>query len=159
MRQGPYADIGTTDKLLALLNRGARIPQSYAAPFSVWQFGSDLSWIGLPEEAVSEYVPLLQETLKDKSLWISGYCNDVSGYLPTRTIMKQGGYETRGLISDTEAGWFAPAVESVLLEEVSLMVDEAKVKVGRSRQATMAETFKEFRFEEESPFTLSLIHI
>ena len=153
MRQGPYADIGTTDKLLALLNRGARIPQSYAAPFSVWQFGSDLSWIGLPEEAVSEYVPLLQETLKDKSLWISGYCNDVSGYLPTRTIMKQGGYETRGLISDTEAGWFAPAVESVLLEEVSLMVDEAKVKVGRSRQATMAETFKEFRFEEESPFT------
>ena len=71
MRQGPYADIGTTDKLLALLNRGARIPQSYAAPFSVWQFGSDLSWIGLPEEAVSEYVPLLQETLKDKSLWIS----------------------------------------------------------------------------------------
>ena len=141
MREGPYADVGTTDKLFAILSRGARIPQYYSAPFAVWKFGEDLTWVGLPEEAVSEYVPLLKQAVPQQSLWISGYCNDVSGYLPTKNIMKQGGYETRGLISETAAGWFAPEVENVVIDSVVDMVEAANAQWKKRTQPTPVKTY------------------
>ena len=151
MRRGPYADYGNVDKLLAILDRGAKLPEVFAAPFAVWQFGSDLTLVGLPEETVSEYVPLLRGAVGGRTLWTAGYCNDVSGYLPTANIMKQGGYETRGMIATTAAGWFAPEAEMTVVEAVREMVMVADQQIAEQSKPTPIETFARWRFEADAP--------
>ena len=59
------------------------------------------------------------------NLWISGYCNDVFGYLPSARVLAEGGYETRGLYVDV--GLFAPEVEDVVMDTIK---DLAR-RVGR----------------------------
>lgn len=90
-------------------------PQSYAAPFALWQFGSDLTLVGLPGEVVVDYVAMLEEQLGPLDLWIAGYCNDVFGYLPSARILREGGYETRGLYGGDP---FDPTVETVVVDHV-----------------------------------------
>jgi len=90
-------------------------PSHHAAPVALWQFGRDLTLVGLSGEPVVDYVALIGEELGPQRLWIAGYCNDVFGYLPSVRILSEGGYETRGLYSG-EA--FAPEVESVIRETV-----------------------------------------
>ena len=31
--------------------------------------------------------------MKNRQLWVAGYCNDMFGYVPTRRIQLEGGYE------------------------------------------------------------------
>jgi hypothetical protein len=66
-------------------------------PLTVWQFGRDLTLVGLSGEVVVDYVTLLEKALGPNQLWIAGYCNDVFGYLPSARVLAEGGYETRGL--------------------------------------------------------------
>ena len=151
MRRGPFADFGNVNKLLAILDRGAQLSATYSAPFAVWQFGNDLTLVGLPEETVSEYVPLLNNAVGKRTLWTAGYCNDVSSYLPTVRIMDQGGYETRGFIADTQAGWYAREAEKTLVEAVAQMVDEVDREVADHSKPTPVETFAEWGFEPDLP--------
>jgi hypothetical protein len=152
MRRGPFADFGTVNRLLSMHDQKVRLPTTFATAFTVWQFGNDLTLAGLPEETVSEFVPLLKSAVGNQTLWTAGYCNAVSGYLPTVNIMKQGGYETRGLFSEGKtAGWFAPESEKTLVEAVKNMVDEARSKVADHSKPTPIETFAEWRFDDEAP--------
>jgi len=72
-------------------------------------------------------VSMTQEALGPLRLWVSGYSNDVFGYLPTSRILREGGYETRGLY--VEYGLFRPGVEDVVMEAIQSMAASA----GRSR--------------------------
>ena len=151
MRRGPFEDSGNVNKLLAILDRGAKLPTVYAAPVAVWQFGKNLTLAGLPEETVSEYVPLLKQAIGPRTLWTAGYCNDVSSYLPTVRIMKQGGYETRGFIADTQAGWYAEEAEQTLVTAVANMVAAADRGVIEHTRPTPMKTFAEWRFDDDDP--------
>ncbi len=114
-----------TDGAQAKLARGERLLQSYAAPFALWQFGSDLTLVAFSGETVVDYVRLSQQSLGPLNLWVSGYNNDVFGYLPTTRILREGGYETRGLY--VEYGLFRRGVEDVVMEVIESMAR----KVGR----------------------------
>lgn len=116
-RRGPHWESYQAGLMLAALDRGETLPTHFAAPVAVWQFGEGLTLVGLPEETVSEFVPLLEEALGTQTLWTAGYCNDVSGYLPTAKILGESGYETRGLFGP-DLGWFAPEAEQVLVDSV-----------------------------------------
>src|SRR5262249_6518085 len=70
-------------QLLAILNRGEKLPAAYNCPFTVWQFGKDLTVVGLPGEVVVDYVLDLEKALGPNQLWVAAYCNDVFGYLPS----------------------------------------------------------------------------
>ena len=83
-------------QVLAMLERGDKPPTHYTCPFTVWQFGQDMTLAGLPGEVVVDYVSFLEKTLGPNQLWVAGYCNDVFGYLPSARVLKEGGYETRG---------------------------------------------------------------
>src|SRR5262249_14356069 len=69
-------------QLLALLDRGEKVPTHYPCPLTVWQFGRDLTLVGLSGEVVVDYVPMLEKALGPNQLWVAAYCNDVFGYLP-----------------------------------------------------------------------------
>ncbi len=116
---------GATE-MLAALDRGEKLPDHYTAPLTVWQFGQDLTLVGLPGEVVVDYVTMLEKALGPNRLWIAAYCNDVFGYFPSARVLSEGGYETRGLYSGG-AGFFAPSAEQVLVRHVR----ELAAKAGR----------------------------
>jgi hypothetical protein len=113
-------------EMLAALDRGEKLPGHYTCPLTVWQFGNDLTLVGLSGEVVVDYVTMLEKALGPNRLWIAAYCNDVFGYLPSARVQAEGGYETRGLYSGG-AGFFDPRAEEVLVRRVR----ELAVKAGR----------------------------
>jgi len=103
--------------MLKAMDEGTPLPAAHPAPVVAWQFGGqDLTLVALPDEVVSEYVKPIEEAVGPLRLWIAAYCHEVVGYIPSRRILNEGGYETRGLYIG--AGWFAPEVEEVLVKAV-----------------------------------------
>lgn len=128
-QHGPGYDKEAAKQMLGVLDRGQQLAGSYSAPVVVWQFGADLTLVCLPDEVVVGYVQDLQDALGPLRLWVAAYCNEVAGYVPTRRIIQEGGYETRGLYFG--AGFFAPEVEQVLVSTAR----DAAIKAGRPQTA------------------------
>ncbi|HWB12381.1 MAG TPA: neutral/alkaline non-lysosomal ceramidase N-terminal domain-containing protein [Pirellulales bacterium] len=114
--------------LLALLDKGETPPGEYTCPFTVWQFGDDLTLAALPGEVVVDYLLLLEKALGPNQLWVIAYSNDVFGYLPSARVLEEGGYETRGLYSGG-AGYFTPAAQDVVVAHVVELARQAGRKL------------------------------
>ncbi len=52
--------------------------------------------VGISAEACWEYAELLRRTFPDKTVWPVGYIDSVFGYLPTDSMLREGGYEVTG---------------------------------------------------------------
>jgi hypothetical protein len=115
-------------EMLAAIERGEKPPSHYTCPLTVWQFGQDLTLVGLSGEVVVDYVTLLEKALGPNQLWIAAYCNDVFGYLPSARVLSEGGYETRGLYSGGY-GFFTPRAEEVLVKKVRELAGKAGRKL------------------------------
>jgi hypothetical protein len=115
-------------QLLALLDKSEKPPLTYRCPLTVWQFGSDLTLVGLSGEVVVDYVSLLEKALGPNQLWLSAYCNDVFGYLPSARVLAEGGYETRGLYSGGP-GFFDAKAQDVVVRAVRDLARTAGRKV------------------------------
>jgi neutral ceramidase len=118
---------GSAKTILKELKKGQEMPREYKAPAAVWQFGTNITWVALSGEVVSGYVPLIERAIGPLNLVVTGYCHDVFGYFPTAQVLKEGGYETRGLFSGD--GWFAPEAESVLVGKVRDLAQKAGRKL------------------------------
>lgn len=121
---------GTTpwmaQQMLARLDRGEKLPTEYTCHQAVWQLGDDLTLVALSGEVVVDYVRLLEDTIGQGRLWVAAYCHDVYGYLPSARVLRQGGYETRGLYAGG-IGIFAPEAEGRMLG----VIKELATKAGR----------------------------
>ncbi len=103
-------------RMLDLLDRGEKPPRTYRCPQAVWQLG-DLTLVALSGEVVVDFVPLLENALGPNRLWIAAYSNDVYGYLPSARVLREGGYETRGIYAGS-VGTFDPKAQDVLIETI-----------------------------------------
>jgi hypothetical protein len=121
-------------KMLATLDRGEKLPSHYDCPVAVWQFGEDVTLVGLSGEVVVDYVSLLEKALGPNKLWLTAYCNDVFGYLPSARVLREGGYETRGLYAGG-IGLFDSHAQEVLVEKVRELAKKAGRKPSRARRA------------------------
>jgi neutral ceramidase len=83
------------------------IPLSYANnkredhdyPVQVIKIGKDLTFITLGSEVVVDYsLRFKREFAGDAGVWVAGYSNDYTGYVPSLRVLKEGGYEAA-------AGW------------------------------------------------------
>jgi hypothetical protein len=117
-------------QMLSRLKKGESLPTHYVTPVAVWQFDHDLTLVGLPGEVVVDYVALLEKALGPRQLWLSAYCNDVFGYLPSARVLQEGGYETRGLYAGG-IGYFTPGAQEMLVAKVR----ELAAKSGRKLPA------------------------
>ena len=81
--------------LLDQLDRGEPLITSYPAPVQVARLGDELLMVALSGEPVVDWAHKLKRELAGRSalIWIAGYCNDMFGYVPTRRIQREGGYE------------------------------------------------------------------
>lgn len=106
-----YADIGRSDlqrrarsrvaaertraeELLVQLDQGT-LPKSYPCPVQVVQFGADLTIIAIGGETTVDYSLRLKRELAGgpHAIWVAGYSNDYFGYLGSRRVIQEGGYE------------------------------------------------------------------
>ena len=110
--------------MLDILDRHEPLPKSYRSSIAMWRFGDDLTLVGLPGEAVADYVPMIREALGPTGLWIAAYCNESFGYLPTAEILKQGGHESMGLT--LAIGLFSPDVEETVIASVRKLAEKKR---------------------------------
>lgn len=73
-------------------NRG-----SFDYPVQIVQFGQDLSLIALGNEVVVDYSLRLKRELgkSGPSIWVAGYSNVYDGYIPSKRVLLEGGYEAK----------------------------------------------------------------
>ena len=82
---------------LDMLERGERIPASYAYPIGRWEIGKQgVDWIFLGGEVVVDYAVRLKLERQGTRTWVGGYANDVMAYIPSRRVLTEGGYEGAG---------------------------------------------------------------
>ena len=126
---GSYWHTRNAAAMLGMLERDKPLPQHYRSPIALWQFGDDLTLVGLPGEAVAAYAMKLRRALGAERLWIAAYSNESFGYLPTAKILAEGGHETIGLT--LEIGFFSPDVEKVVVATVRQLAEQAGRKQPR----------------------------
>ena len=74
-------------------DRDGKLPATYPYPVQAWKLGTDLTWIFLGGEVVVDYSLRLKVELGPGKTWVASYSNDVMGYIPSRRVLGEGGYE------------------------------------------------------------------
>jgi hypothetical protein len=106
--------------------RGKTILSELDYPLQTWNWGDKMTMVNLAGEVVVDYSTRLKEELGAEHLWVNAYSNDVPCYIPSRRILKEGGYE-----GETSMYWydkpvpFAPAVEDLIVNAVHDIVASA----------------------------------
>jgi hypothetical protein len=109
--------------LLGVLDRDGKFPDRYPYPVQVWQFGTGLKLIALGGEVVADYALRLKGQHGFDDTWVAGYSNDVMAYIPSRRVLKEGGYEGGdAMIYFGHPGRFGAAVEEIIVEKVGDLV-------------------------------------
>jgi neutral ceramidase len=104
--------------------RSGGLPAAQLAPVQVWQFGaaagaSGLTLIALGGEAVVDYAIRLAREYPQRRVWAAGYSNDVFGYLPSRRVREEGGYEgADAMVYYGRPGPFSADVEERIVRQV-----------------------------------------
>ena len=109
--------------MLATLDATGEIPAEVNYPVSVWKFGEDLAMVFLAGEVVVDYSVRLKRELDWSRIWLNAWANDMPGYIPSRRILREGGYEADfSQVYYEQPGRYEPAVEDKLVETVRGMV-------------------------------------
>jgi neutral ceramidase len=59
------------------------------------RLGDSLTLVALGGEAVVDYSLRLKQEIKSPIVWIAGYSNEMTGYIPSRRVAIEGGYEAQ----------------------------------------------------------------
>ena len=115
--------------LLEELEKTGKIRISYPYLAQTIRFGDDLTLVALSGEATVDYSLRLKKELAGAPVWVAGYCNDVFGYLASRRVLEEGGYEAVGSTGFYGLpGGFALSVEEAVVgkvkDEIRRMKDE-----------------------------------
>lgn len=122
--KGSWSSTYNHRRLKEALEAGLTPPEIYEIPMSLWRFGESLDLLGLPGEIGAEHAKLAAERLGTPRFWVAGYCHEVFGYLPSKRMLREGGYETLGLLQPG-LGFFAPEAEDALLDAVEKLARAA----------------------------------
>jgi hypothetical protein len=115
------------EALLKELEEEGEIQKTYPYLVHVAQFGNDLTLVALAGEVVVDYSLRLKAELPGRRVWVAGYSNDVFGYVPTRRILGEGGYEA--VVSAMYYGLpapFAPSIEKLIMDKTHELVNKVQ---------------------------------
>ncbi len=111
-----------------------KLPTSVPYPVGVWRFGDKLAMVFLGGEVVVDYARRMADAFDAERLWINAYCNAVPCYIPSKRVLKEGGYEAdRSMMWYDKPTQFSPAVEDKVIHAVQRLLppdfySEAKQK-------------------------------
>jgi hypothetical protein len=107
-------------RLLKEVDSGRSLQDArYSYPIQVWQLGGTQLWIALGGEVVVDYAIEFKARF-GPATWVSAYANDVMAYIPSRRIIKEGGYEgnTSMMVYGMPAERWSIHIEEIIGEEV-----------------------------------------
>jgi neutral ceramidase len=115
-------------RLLDKIKSGESLSTSYPYPIQVWKIGNQ-PIITLGGEVVVEYSINLKRIF-GQHIFVFGYSNDVMSYIPSATILREGGYEGDGsqMIRGMPSTWQAK-IEAIILHEASLLAEQCGVPI------------------------------
>ena len=96
-------------------------PDRVKYPIQVWRFGTEFTFIALSGETVVDYSLKFKAAYGWNNTWVCGYNNDLTSYVPSLRVLKEGGYE--GVTGMFEYGHRAPYTETVE-ERITMKVEE-----------------------------------
>jgi len=123
-------------RLLRQLTRGHKLRTTYDFPVQTIRFGQQLVLVALAGETVVDYSLRLKRELRGRAaVWVSGYNNDVFGYIPSRRVLAEGGYEPRRsmnyMTGTIQPGPFAPSIEERIIGKVHQLLRSTKAGPNR----------------------------
>lgn len=99
---------------LERVQRGETLPTELNYPIQSWNFGDKMIMVNMGSEVVVDYSIRLKKELGAERIWINAYSNDVSCYIASRRVIKEGGYE-----ADASMYWYdKPSPLSENAEEI-----------------------------------------
>ncbi len=102
-------------------------PDRVKYPIQVWRIGPEFIFIALTGETVVDYSLKFKAAYGWNSTWVCGYNNDLTSYVPSLRVLKEGGYE--GVTGMFEYGHRAPYTETVeeqITKKVGELVKQAQ---------------------------------
>jgi hypothetical protein len=116
---------------LERMDRGEEMPATVLFTVQSWSFGDRLCLVFLAGEVVVDYATLLRQVLDKERLWIVAYANGVPCYIPSKRILREGGYEAvDSMIYYDRAAPFAEECEDHVVRAVESIVPDT-FRVGR----------------------------
>ena len=113
--------------LLRALSEGRAFPQTYPCPVHVVRLGRQLLLVAIVGEPVIDYAHRIKRDFAGVApiVWVAGYCNDMFGYVPTRAVLSEGGYEGgRSVLWSALPMPFAADTEDRVMDAVHRLVNE-----------------------------------
>ena len=112
-------------EMLSQLDSNGKIPSEVDYPVHSWKFGDQLAMVFLAGEVVVDYSVRLNRELDWKRLWISAWANDMPGYIPSKRILKEGGYEAEfSQVYYGLPGPYLPEVEDNVVSAVTGLLQD-----------------------------------
>jgi hypothetical protein len=122
-------DVQHGKRMLAVLDRGGKIPQTHPYAVEAWSFGDSLTLIGLAGELTVDYALKFKARYGPDTTWIAGYSNDVFGYIPSLRVWKEGGYEGGEAFRFSNfPGRFTPDLEDRITSAVERVVGKTRAR-------------------------------
>ena len=116
------------ENLVARINSGQSLGTPYPYPVEVWKIGEQPVVI-LGGEVVIGYAVELKRIL-GQDIFVLGYSNDVMAYIPTATVLREGGYEgaSSQMVYGLPSPWKAN-IETIILQEVLQLAKQAGIPI------------------------------
>ena len=113
------------EQQLKRLESDGKLPTHLRYPITTWEFGDALGIIFLAGEVVVDYSVRLKRELDWRRLWINGWANDVPCYIPSKRLLREGGYEVDfSQIYYNQPARFAPETEDIIVEAIHDMLSD-----------------------------------
>ncbi|HYT61875.1 MAG TPA: neutral/alkaline non-lysosomal ceramidase N-terminal domain-containing protein [Haliangiales bacterium] len=104
---------------LERLDRGETLPTTLPYLVQTWNFGDQLAMVFLAGEVVVDYSLRLKKEFDAERLWVNAYANDVPCYIPSRRVLREGGYEAEtSLWYYDRPARLAPEIEDLIVGAV-----------------------------------------
>ncbi|MDE0737382.1 MAG: hypothetical protein OSB47_16285, partial [Pirellulaceae bacterium] len=109
--------------LLRDIEAGQPLQKHYPYPIATWKIGDTVALVILGGEVVIDYALSIKEldtrSATHTNIWVAGYSNDVMAYIPSRRVLREGGYEGgSSMVYYGLPTLWAPELEALILKAV-----------------------------------------
>ncbi len=112
--------------LLQKLESGP-LQQTYPYPIGTWSLGSEVQFVTLGGEVVVDYAVRLKSEMAGERTWLASYSHDVMAYIPSRRVLREGGYEGGdAMVYYGLPTVWSPEIENMIVAEVHRQLAVAK---------------------------------
>jgi hypothetical protein len=82
---------------------------------SVWHLGESAKIVAMEGEVPTELSLMMKKLFREYETVVLGYSNSVMTYIPTRKILREGGYEAEAYVLHGYRGPFLPETDDIIL--------------------------------------------